>query len=196
MSLAPALPRRLHCPFPAVVEPSSSAARRWLPSFVKVRNFADPAEAKTLGVTRPDAEVLIGKLTDGLPTSIRTHLGPLRLRYQRNAELEIPLTADVAPEIQDIWNTMLRSNDEFAFYNNGHKRTLYVVPERSEREKPRYAAMGRTRKLLDSHKPVTGHFEFTYIGGWKAFHVKEDGARTRLASLDRLNDRSFYHPEP
>eukprot|EP00969_Alexandrium_andersonii_P013377 584079-Alexandrium_andersonii.AAC.1 len=83
-----------------------------------------------------------------LPTSLQRSIQPFQLRYERNQEILVPVSSN-APEVVDIWNNRLKTEDSLK-YNN---KVLYVVPERSEAEKPRYRAIGKLKGFLDTKAP-------------------------------------------
>ena len=100
----------------------------------------------------------------------------------------VPVNADIASEVCDCWNRIPRGGGGTLDFLG---RELYVVPERSEREKPRYAAMGRIRGLVEARKQVEGTLDFNYKAGFMIYHAGLDGHTVLLVFANREHRPNF-----
>ena len=130
---------------------------------LKIRNFCNFGDWKTGGIERGEAEALVNKLKAGLPMSLRSMVGELELRNRKNFEIIVPLkTPKVMGEVMAWWKDELRTNLELKF--NG--RVLYVVPERSEKDKPFYKLMGAANEKLNTEFAALVSPIFTLKASW------------------------------
>jgi len=175
--------------------PSSAGSSPWTASFLRIRNFCEIAEAREKGIKREDAELLVASLQERLPASLKGHVLPLRLRFARNAEIQVPVKGGVVSEVLDYWNAALREDSTLEYGPaEGPKRRLYVVPERSPEDKPRYAAMGRMRKALEvlaQKRHVVWRFAYSYSPQFRIFLISDNGDKHPI--VKQLKNGTFEY---
>ena len=130
---------------------------------LKVRNFCDFGDWKANGVERQEAEVIMHRLRELLPGSLKSQVLDFELRNRKNYEITVPIrTVGASGEIMSWWKEALREEEALKFKS----RVLYVVPERPEHLRPLYAKMGKLKeKLLTVHRGLEGA-PFTLQDSW------------------------------
>ena len=83
------------------------------------------------------------------------------------------MTADISGEVIDCWSQDFRTDEGFKYQG----RMLYVVPERSAEEQPRFFAMGKTRRLVESYVPDKTKLSFEYRNNFKVLYEPEGAAK-------------------
>lgn len=155
-----------------------------MPAVLKLRGFCDFGTWRESGVKREEAEPIVGALVGSLPISLRSEVGQFELFGVRNFEVTIPLKrAGVLNEIKRYWQDKLSTDDSLRFRG----RVLYVVPQRSEEDRPKYAAMGRVKEELSRRVAALGQqpaweLDFFWQPKWKIM-VRD---RARLSASVQL----------
>eukprot|EP00974_Lingulodinium_polyedra_P095796 9285653-Lingulodinium_polyedra.AAC.1 len=98
-------------------------------------------------------------------------------------EVEVSITKDIAGELCDRWNNKLKTQEAMKYRD----RMLYAIPERSEKDKPRYALMGKLRRLVEpAAKASAGAWAMDVVNYpvYKLIKV-QDGVKKDLVQLGR-----------
>ena len=140
-------------------------------------NFCDFGRVREGGATREEAAVLVSSFINELPSSLKEKVMDFELTDRKNFEITVPLrTSAVLMEIRKWWNEVLKSDSRWKFRG---VRELYVVPPRSEKEKPLYRSMGRGKEALEKAFQAlpapSWSLKFGWHPKWSAWAVSSTG---------------------
>ncbi len=152
---------------------------------LKIRGFCEFGPHAKDGVDRPQAEELVGELKEHIPSTLRAMCGPIQLRDVKNFEVRVPITSAAYVEEICRWMNQVLKEDLAWQYN---QRTLYVVPEREESERPKYALMGKLKEGLHAARQAlvpepSWHFREFWAPHWKIMVVGPNKEEEEMLSI-------------
>ncbi len=148
---------------------STAASRRSsrepdMGGLLKIRGVCEFGQHAKDGIDRQAAELLVSQLLEHIPTTLRSLCAPIQLRDTRNFEVRIPVSSSAhVEEVRKWMNQVLKEDPAWQF----NKRTLYVVPERPEAERPLYALMGKLKEGLHATRAAMDpELDWTFREFW------------------------------
>ena len=100
-----------------------------------------------MGIERHQAEDLVAKLTEKVPSSIRHKIGELVVFGIKSYKVKVFVAPPAALEVSMIWNEVLKGGDQSVKFNGTDQ---YVTVQREAAEAKRYASGGKARAFLEA----------------------------------------------
>ena len=124
----------------------ASNAGRFVPTHVEIKGICEWKDRKTNGINRDEAEILVAKLKEKLPQSMKPKVGELEIYGARGHKFKVHVSPPGAVEVSLIWKELLR--DDASLQYNG--KILWTTAEREPADQKRFSVGGKARAYLEA----------------------------------------------
>ncbi|CAK0849587.1 unnamed protein product, partial [Prorocentrum cordatum] len=147
----------------AAVRASSAPPAPSVPAFLEIKGFVDNFEsAAASGITPDEAKVLVAKLKGVTPEDRCEHVGEAETREGgRNFAVKVYVSQSIN-KVFSLWKAQLRREE-----NEWKGRELFAAIEKSPKQKLKYDAMGKVKRMLEKEVATNlPNYKVRIFWGW------------------------------